>query len=342
MSVAVIIVNWNSWHDTCIVAEYCLRLPEFQGSIFIVDNGSSDDSWLMLNLWLQGEIKVGQPDAPGRLTGILAQNRVTKLRGLAIESADGIPHHGVETVFLLKSTNAGFSAGNNLAIRLARQVDVFDYFWLLNPDAFPVNGSLQALLDHVPSGPKPVLAGSVLFDYTDADRVQAAGADFDRWRVKSINRLVGESIETLAKQPERMFVACPIGASMFINRAFIEKCGYLEEAYFLYFEELDLASRLPTQSVFVVRDSHVYHRGGSIIKRDAVQHARSQLDVYHFIRSRLLFARKRGLKYLLPAICSTAVYLLRRLVERDYRIFFSAISASYSALGRDAKVHEHR
>ena len=60
--VSIVILNWNNWKDTleCLDSLYRIQYPNWD--LFLVDNGSEDESISMLKKWVKGEITA--PHAP--------------------------------------------------------------------------------------------------------------------------------------------------------------------------------------------------------------------------------------------------------------------------------------
>ena len=146
--------------------------------------------------------------------------------------------------------NAGFGAGNNIAFRHALESDdPPEYFYLLNPDALPDPGGVQALVDFMDRTPDAGLGGSrvrhpggelrlsafrfpsVFSEVEKGLRLGIASRLLERWRVPM-------------EAPDQ---TCPVdwvsGASVMLRRQMIDEIGMFDENFFLYFEETDLSLR---------------------------------------------------------------------------------------------------
>lgn len=124
--IAAIILNWRAPAMTLNAVRFALEQTLPPTRVYVVDNGSGDDS-----------IEVLEP--------ALAQ-------------------FGERVVFLKNSNNVGFGGGCNLAIVEALKDD-FDYVWLLNNDAVPAPDCLARLAAAALVGPKPAgIVGSLLVD----------------------------------------------------------------------------------------------------------------------------------------------------------------------------------
>jgi GT2 family glycosyltransferase len=146
--------------------------------------------------------------------------------------------------------NAGFGAGNNLAFRHASTwEDPPEFFYLLNPDAYPDHGTVKTLVDFMERNPRAGMAGSrvrhpggdlrlsafrfpsVLSELEQGLHLGLASRLLDRWRIV----------------PEAPTETCEVdwvsGASVIMRRKMIEELEGFDETFFLYFEETDLALR---------------------------------------------------------------------------------------------------
>lgn len=147
-------------------------------------------------------------------------------------------------------TNAGFGAGNNLAFRRALSWDdPPDYFYLLNPDAYPDKGTVEHMVGFMDSHPKAGLAGT---------RVRHPGGDLrlSAFRFPSVlsELELGLRVGVVTKLLESYRVPQPpppntcevdwvSGASVMVRRSMLEEIGLFDENFFLYFEETDLCMR---------------------------------------------------------------------------------------------------
>lgn len=134
--------------------------------------------------------------------------------------------------------NLGFAAAANQGIRLARA----EYVALLNDDAFPEPGWLEALLDAVVRAPDiGAVASLMVFDHAPR-LVQSAGIAVDRAAV-CWDRLRGRPVAEAAA-PCEVFGASA-GAALY-RRTMLEGLGGFDERFFAYLEDADLAWRAGT------------------------------------------------------------------------------------------------
>ncbi|MCA9654607.1 MAG: glycosyltransferase family 2 protein [Myxococcales bacterium] len=151
---------------------------------------------------------------------------------------------------LASGRNAGFGAGNNLAFRHAMSWDdPPEYFYLLNPDAYPDRGTVEHMVRFMEDHPRVGQAGtkvrhpggelrlsafrfpSVWSELEQGLHLGLASRLLDRWKV------VPEAPEQTGE------VDWVSGASVILRRAMLDEIGLFDENFFLYFEETDLAMR---------------------------------------------------------------------------------------------------
>jgi len=132
--------------------------------------------------------------------------------------------------------NLGFAAGNNLGLRAARGSLVA----LLNNDAFPEPDWLQNLVTVMESSPRIGSCASRMVLDADPGRIDSAGIEIDlagfAW-----DRLGGRSVEASESSPTEVFGACA-GAALY-RRVMLDDVGILDEGFFAYLEDVDLAWR---------------------------------------------------------------------------------------------------
>ncbi len=142
--------------------------------------------------------------------------------------------------------NAGFGAANNQAMRQAQG----EFFLLLNSDAFPKAGAIQALMDFLREHPDAALVGPRLLNEDGSLQPSC-------YRFPGPFRALCENLLLTAKFPahpvlgdyrswphdaERA-VDFVIGACCLVRRAAVEKVGLFDEDFFLYAEETDWCYR---------------------------------------------------------------------------------------------------
>jgi hypothetical protein len=316
---AVVIVNWNGADDTIECLEALLR-QSVRPRIIVVDNGSDDGSVARLVAWASGEAPYEPPAGPlRRLTNPPAVKPV-KLRVLDAEAA-GAEAPGTEDVTLIASAdNLGFSAGNNLGLRHALLDPRISYCWCLNNDAVADPGAVGAIVARMDATHKVGMCGTQVRYYHRPGHWQALNGH--RFSVLTgQSRGIGIGVPVTRPFDPKMVTRetdFVLGASLAVSRSFLETVGFMEEDYFLYFEEMDWAVRNRGRfATAFAQGAIIYHKEGGSIGSSTRKGQRSALSEYYLMRSRLKFYR-RNFPLLWPLQYPLGFGLVaRRLVRRQ-------------------------
>ena len=200
--------------------------------------------------------------------------------------------------------NLGFSGGVNLGLESLR-AEPPDYVWLLNNDTRPLRGSLAALVAAAEREPRVGAVGSVLVD-DDADAaVQARGARVNFW-----TGLPGHHIHPVPRERIDYLVA----ASMLVRWQALLDVGFMDERFFLFWEDADLCFRLRDAGweLAVAEDSVVRHRSGGSLE------FRSPTWDREFTASSVLFFRRHATLPWLPILVSACGRWVKRLSRGEW------------------------
>ncbi len=223
---------------------------------------------------------------------------------LAAATADG--GWTAWTRILPAPRNGGFAYGNNVGIRAGlADASPPDCVWLLNPDTRVRPGARRSLLDFLAAHPRVGIVGSRLEDPAgspecSAHRALSLLSEFD----------TGAQLPPLARCLRR-FHPSPLprhephpcdwvsGASLMVRRSVLEAVGLMDEAYFLYFEELDFCERVRRAGwqIWHVPTSRVVHLEAAAT---GVRKTR-RTPAYWFASRRRYFVQNRGRVYALAA-----------------------------------------
>ena len=179
------------------------------------------------------------------------------------------------------------------------------YTVLLNSDAFLRPGALSKAVEHMERNADVGLGGGRLIGrdngwqpsarrfpspLNDFLTLSGLAAKFPR------SRLFGRFDRTWADPLEASEVDWVPGAFAIIRRHVLEEVGYFDEAFFLYYEEVDLCHRIKAAGyrIWYWPDIVLVHLGGEsskTVKRLSLSSAGSQLTLWR-MRSALLYYRK--------------------------------------------------
>jgi GT2 family glycosyltransferase len=138
-------------------------------------------------------------------------------------------------------SNLGFSGGTNLGVRDALNAGA-DYVLLLNNDAELLPGALGELLAALEeAGPAVWAAAPKILYRADPGVIWSAGGRFAWWRGLSLDRGTNEPDLGQYDRPERMEFAN--GCCLLVRGRVFREIGLLDDGYFMYFEDSELAAR---------------------------------------------------------------------------------------------------
>ncbi len=253
MKLSIIIVNYNVefFLEQCLISVF-KSLEHVSGEVFVVDNNSIDGSVDM--------VKAKFPNV------------------ILIENKD----------------NAGFSRANNQALRIAKG----EYHLLLNPDTIVEEDTFSkvvAFMDEHPDAgglgvkmidgkgnflpeskrglPTPKDAFYKIFGLS---RLFPKSKKFGRYHLSYLNADEVHEIEILS------------GAFMLMRKTALDKVGLLDEAFFMYGEDIDLSYRIVLGGYknYYFPKTCIIHYKGESTKKSSVNY------VFVFYNAMIIFARK--------------------------------------------------
>lgn len=239
---AIIILNWNGWEDTlkCIQSIGELKEDEY---IFIVDNGSTDNSYTYLKKAFQ-------------------QNYSEQY--IAVQDKDVLvtDFSKDKKYYLIKNDkNVGFGAGNNVVLKKLKELNAdFEYSWLLNNDLKMEKNALKELKQTIALNPNVSCVGSLILNLPDNGKIQCCGAKY--YKFIGISKLVYKNKEYTDASFENVSFDYINGASLMLRIQAVEEVGFFDERFFLYSEEFDLQLRLKKKGykLEINPNSVVYHK----------------------------------------------------------------------------------
>jgi len=168
------------------------------------------------------------------------------------------PH--VQVVQLKK--NRGFAGGNNFGLHHAKG----DYIALLNNDTRVEPQWLESLCDALDRHEDAGTAASKMLIYDNPKLIDAAGDMFFGWG--TVRRRGHLMLDENAYDKEiSVFGACA-GAALY-RREMIEKIGFLDEDFLIYFDDVDLSFRaqLAGWKCIYVPEARVLHKVSATMEK---------------------------------------------------------------------------
>lgn len=153
--------------------------------------------------------------------------------------------------------NVGFATANNKGMNRAKT----DYVFLLNSDAFVLEGAVATLLQRLKDDPEIGIIGPEVVE-SDGKTVQAGNyGPFPNARSIFLRD------QSVPNELEPDWIS---GVAMMGNREFLSSIDGFDDRFFMYFEDVDLCRRIRAQGKKVVREPNakVVHFGGKSLSSD--------------------------------------------------------------------------
>ena len=313
MKLSVVIVNYNVKHflELCLCSLF-RAIDQLPAEVFVVDNASTDGSREYL-----------------------------------------IPRFP-EVHFIANKENVGFARANNQAIALSRG----EYVLLLNPDTVVGENVITDCLHFMDAHPAVGGAGvkmitgdgtflpeskrgfpapmTSLYKFTGLSKLFPYSRCLGKYHLRYLNENESHSIDVLA------------GAFMLLRKETLDKCGLLDEDFFMYGEDIDLSYRI-TEAGY---ENHylpfpIIHYKGESTKKDSFKYVRV------FYEAMIIFFRKHYPHYstFFSCIVKVGIYLralvaiLNRVPKQLFPVTVkrdSASQLSFLVMGSKSMIHEVR
>lgn len=171
-------------------------------------------------------------------------------------------------VKLIKSEiNLGFAKGQNQILKKIED----EYVILLNPDTEFENDFIEKMVRFMEENPKCALAGGKLVDFKG--KLESNGGDFPfgaalyNWLFKLDSKTNFHRIDK-AYYEYTHTVDWLAGTMMIVKTQFFKKAGYLNEKFFMYFEDAEICYRIKKSGGQIMLNPNVVikHKSGSSSK----------------------------------------------------------------------------
>jgi GT2 family glycosyltransferase len=234
-------------------------------------------------------------------------------------SEDRIREARPSITILQTGENLGFTGGNNVGIRYALERGA-EYVWLLNNDTVVDPKALGSLVEEALSDTRIGIVGSKIYYYEPPDMIWFAGGILNPLTGRNAHR--GEGERDVGQYDSARDVDYIVGCSLLARKEMVNRIGLLDPNFFIYFEDLDWATRAKRDGwrVRYQPESKVWHK-----ESQAFGGARSPGFRFHFSRGSILYARKHRSPTLIALLLQVA---LRQVLSSLLRRNFAAARAS--------------
>jgi GT2 family glycosyltransferase len=228
---------------------------------------------------------------------------------------------------IASENNSGYAAGNNLAVNSVLEKNVvFERVWFLNPDTKVKAGAGAELIAAMNKNDLQIV-GSRL---EDADgTLQCSHFNFpgilselsSGLRLGVFDRLLKKHLVRTDPSSSPVQTDWLAGASFMVSNKYINKIGLIDDAYFLYFEELDfcLQGQRNNMPCWYIPSSKVYHAVGAATGISDHRKKAPRRPQYWFDSRRRFFLKNYGVLKLiccdLAFITGYAIWLLRSKIS---------------------------
>lgn len=302
--VFIVILNWKNAPDTIECLESVFKLKSHDYQVVVCDNASTDQSKAKIWDWL-----------------VRNNHIVNKINESDLDSIKSLLD--AEVVLISNEQNYGYAGGNNRGLRYALAVGAEnDFVWIINNDTTLDPEALNSLIEEADRRPEVGFFGSTILDFSERDEIQTQGGDqFYPWF--GMSRHIGERLTLENQLPQAVVEAkmgYVVGAAVMARLSAVDKIGLMEESYFLYFEEVDWATRAKRLGIMLgyAPKSMVYHKEGSTIGSSVFAKRKSELADYYGIKNRLVMTR-RLFFWALPTVYLAMLFtLFKRLLTGQF------------------------
>lgn len=231
-----------------------------------------------------------------------------------------------------QSENVGFPRGNNIALAEARG----DHLLLLNPDTVVLDDALTVMVAYLEKNPEVGAVGPQLLNPDGSVQSSRrrfptlATGFFESTWLEGVAPGVLRRYYALDLPDDRMAdVDWLVGACIMVPRGVYEQIGGLDEAYYMYSEELDWCRRIKEAGWRVV-----YHPGARV-----VHHVGKSSE--QAVTARHINFQRAKLRYFLKYHGRAAAGVLRNFLLASYA-WELLIEAAKGALGNKPELRRQR
>lgn len=187
-----------------------------------------------------------------------------------------------ESIIVLDSPeNIGFGRACNLGLNWVYQHNRRGIVWLINPDAYLREDSLQQVIEFFKRHPNISILGTLVDE--PSGKVWFGGGEF--------NAKTGEiiALDVIPQNPEPnlpyLTMKWVTGCSLLINLKLFSECPQFDPDYFLYYEDFDFCMRYRKQghSVVMSTEIRVIHQPSSIANQN--QPLKIRQSIYSYLLS---------------------------------------------------------
>lgn len=207
-------------------------------------------------------------DLIAKLISSIALSRNIVYRIIIVNnSPDDVSIYQLKTdniLILEAGSNLGFGRACNLGLNWAYSQDSQAIVWIINPDTYLLEGTLEKVPTFFATYPQLSIVGTIVF--TTTGEVWFAGGQF----IPKTGAILSET--SWAEKPEVAYLEKDwvSGCSLLLNLKNFQDCPEFNPDYFLYYEDFDFCKRYAKQghSIVITNQLSVVHQPSAITGRN--------------------------------------------------------------------------
>ena len=247
-------------------------------------------------------------------------------------SADLVERSYPATRLLRLDKNRGFAAAVNAGVKASER----EFIIILNSDTRAEPDFVAELHAALEAEPGAAMAAPKMLFARDTTIINSMGLGYD---ITGTNHDIGFGLADGPQFDEGKWIFGPCGGAGMYRRSIFREIGPLDEDYFMYYEDVDLAFRaqMAGHKCIFVPSARVYHIEGA--GTDTLPRRRN----YYLARNALTVIAKNFPRSLLIRYCHVLFWeILKRVGSPALKGDFSALSGYFSALWRLGEILEKR
>jgi N-acetylglucosaminyl-diphospho-decaprenol L-rhamnosyltransferase len=170
-----------------------------------------------------------------------------------------------DSVVIIESlTNLGFGCACNLGLNWIYSQDPHAIVWIINPDAYFLENSIEKVICLCNEHPKISIIGTII--YTESNNIWFAGGSF----IPKTGNIVSKEYLNPSLDVQYIESEWVSGCSLIVNLQNFNNCPQFDPIYFLYYEDFDFCKRYAEQGhlVVVAPQISVVHHPSSITNKN--------------------------------------------------------------------------
>ncbi|MGL5082643.1 MAG: glycosyltransferase [Microcoleaceae cyanobacterium] len=210
-----------------------------------------------------------------------------------------------DSILILNSSeNLGFGRACNLGLSWVYEQNCQGIIWLINPDAYLSEPSVDSVEKFFIAHPEISILGTVI--YNTEGQLEFCGGEFNPQRGSIAAQISDSNLRVHAPYVLTSWVS---GCSLLVHLKHFDRCPQFDPDYFLYYEDFDFCQRYAQQGhkVAITHQIKVFHQTSSITGQHL--QLKIQQSIYSYLLSLEKYATKITLLYRLIRIFLTSLFL---------------------------------